>query len=410
MADSIFEDVDAHFFDADSDGDHDLLVVSGGNEYTGKSKYRKPRLYLNNGKGLFDAYGNFPELYHTGSCAAIADFDKDGDLDIFLGTRAVPWKYGMPADSYLLVNDGKGNFTDKTSELAPNLTGLGMVCDAKWADIDSDGNDDLIVAVEWQAIQIFINDNGNLKKRSTKGLAALSGLWRTLSVMDMDGDGDLDILAGNLGLNSKLKAAKNEPLSLYVNDFDMNETVEQIVTCYVDGTEYPFYTRDEMTKQMPSLKKKYLSYQKFAEAPVSEMFAQDVIQKAKTYRVNTLESIYAENQGDGSFLIKPLPRPAQFSAISSFLPLDINGDGKKDFIAAGNFYPMNIQIGRQDASYGLLILSDSQGNFRAVSPAQSGFSVPGEVRALRFIDSSSSKFVLAVRNNASPVLFKILSQ
>jgi len=410
MADSIFEDVAAHFFDADRDGDLDLLVVSGGNEYTGKSKYRSPRLYLNNGKGIFDTYGNLPELYHTGSCAAIADFDKDGDLDIFLGTRAIPWKYGVPADSYLLVNDGKGNFIDKTSEIAPSLTGIGMVCDARWADVDTDGDDDLIVAVEWQAIRIFSNDNGQLKMRATKGLDDLTGLWRTVSVTDMDGDGDPDILAGNMGLNSKLKATKNEPLSLYVNDFDSNETIEQIVTCYVNGTEYPFYTRDEMTKQMPSLKKKYLSYQKFANATFREMFPQEVIQSATNYRVNTLESIYAENLGNGSFRVKPLPRPAQFSVISSFLPFDINGDGKKDFIAAGNFYPMNIQMGRQDASYGLVILSDSRGNFRAVPPAQSGFSVQGEVRALRIVESSSAKFVLVVRNNAAPVLFKILSQ
>lgn len=408
--DSTFEDVAAQFFDADRDGDQDLLVVSGGNEYTGQSKYRQPRLYLNNGKGVFDTYGNLPEIYHTGSCAAVSDFDKDGDLDIFLGSRAIPWKYGVPADSYLLVNDGGGNFTDKTKEIAPELFRLGMVREAAWADMDNDGDDDLVVVADWQAIQIFFNTAGKLSFRIAPGLDGLTGLWRTITLADMDADGDLDVLAGNLGLNSKLRASKNEPMKLYVADFDNNETTEQIVTCYFDGTEYPFYTRDEMTKQMPSLKKKYLSYQKFAEASFNEMFPREVIQKSIVYQVSTLESIFAENLGNGSFRVKSLPRAAQISTVNCFLVDDVNADGKKDVLTAGNFYPMNIQMGRQDASYGLLLETDGKNNFTAIPAFRSGFSVRGEVRALRFIKTSAKKFVVAVRNNDTPVLFEMLPQ
>lgn len=406
-ADSVFEDVNAELFDVDGDQDLDLFVVSGGNEFYGKSKFMKSRLYLNDGKGTFNQYGKLPEIFLTGSCVRITDFDLDSDLDLFLGARSVPWKYGIAPDSYILLNDGKGNFMDASQQVAPELKEFGFVKDANWADIDGDGDDDLIVAAEWKPISIFNNENGKLKLQKSSDIDNSSGWWNSVTTADFDNDGDLDILAGNLGLNSKLKADSDNPVRLYVNDFDENDSIEQILTHVVNGIEYPFYTRDEMTKQIPLLKKKYLSYQKFSETKFTEFFSREVIQKSRLYTANTFESVYIENKGLGSFEIRHLPAAVQFSTANTFVTEDFNKDGNMDVLVGGNFFRSNIQMGRYDASYGHVLLGDGNGNFKAMPGSKSGFSVRGEVRRILPVKIGSNVHYMVVRNNDTVEFFTL---
>lgn len=397
--DSTFEDVHAILFDADLDKDLDLLVVSGGNEFSGKSKYMKPRLYLNDGQGNFNVLGNLPDIFLSGSCAAVSDFDNDGDPDIFIGARAVPWKYGLLPDSYILLNDGKGNYSDATQQLAPQLNKFGFVKDARWADMDKDGDDDLVIAAEWKPISIFTNTNGKLSLQIEGGLEKTSGLWNTVVTADFDRDGDLDMVAGNLGLNSKLKADLNNPVRLYVNDFDKNDSTEQILTYVVNGKEYPFNTRDEMTKQIPSLKKKYLSYQKFAEAKFSDFFDEEIIRKSLVYEATSFESVYIENKGENTFEITPLPKSVQMSTTNAFYVDDFNQDGKLDILTGGNFFRSNIQMGRYDASYGHVLLGDGKGDFKDLPPSVSGFSVKGEMRKILPVKIGEVSYYAIIRNN-----------
>ncbi|HYF70029.1 MAG TPA: VCBS repeat-containing protein [Ohtaekwangia sp.] len=406
--DSTYEDVDAKFFDADSDGDQDLLVVSGGNEFTRESKYRQPRLYLNDGKGTFLRSVLLP-VYATGSCVATHDIDNDGDLDLFLGARAIPWHYGIRPDSYILKNDGKGNFTDVSTAIAPELKGFGFVKDALWADMDGDKDKDLVVAAEWSAITILYNTNGKFQSSSTAdtGLEKTNGWWNTVNAFDVDQDGDMDLIAGNLGLNSKLKASQDQPVRLYVSDFDKNDSTDQVLTHFFGGKEYPFNTRDEMTKQMPFLKKRYLSYRKFAEATVSDMFSQEALNNAEQYSAYTFESSIIENLGNGKFKQRALPKAAQFSTVNAVHVADVNKDGHADLVLAGNFYRVNIQLGRYDASYGLILTGDGKGNFQSLPAHQSGFSVNGEVRSLQSITVGGTNFILAIRNNDTVAVFSV---
>lgn len=407
--DSTFEDVDAMLFDADRDGDNDLLLVPGGNEFTAKSKYRRPRLHINDGKGNFSASQLLPEIYLNGSCAALSDFDNDGDLDIFLGGRSVPWHYGFNPDSYLLSNDGNGKYTDITDKSAPDLRTFAMVKSAVWADIDGDGDTDLVVAAEWQRITIFVNDNNKLKKmqHEESGLDNSSGWWNTLYASDVDGDGDTDFIAGNLGLNSKLKASHEHPVRMFVGDIDKNDSTDQIISYHFFGDEYPFHTRDELTKQLPFLKKRYLSYQKFAGATLYDMFNEDRLKNTSRFEVQTFQSAVIENLGKHKFRMIPLPKAAQLSTVNTIISDDFDNDGKADFLLAGNFFPVNIQMGRNDASYGLVLGGTGSTRFTTLPAYKTGLSVNGEVRHLRKIKIKDKDCILAVRNNDTVKLFTI---
>jgi hypothetical protein len=407
--DSTYEDVDAIFFDADGDKDNDLLVVSGGNEYSGQSGYRAPRLYLNDGKGNLSASSGLPKVFSTGSCVALNDIDNDGDIDVFLGSRAIPWRYGIKPDSYILLNDGKGNFTDATANIAPALKDFGFVKNARWADMDGDKVKDLVIAAEWSPITILYNIKGKLESKSIEGsgLENTNGWWNVIEPVDIDKDGDIDLIAGNMGLNSKLRASIKEPVKLFVSDFDKNDSTDQLLTHFVHGKEYIFHTRDEMTKQMPYLKKKYLSYHKFAEATFQDMFSEEQLKDATQYTAYNFESSVIENLGNGKFDVRPLPNAAQFSTINTILTDDFDKDGNTDLLVAGNFYPINIQMGRNDASYGLFLRGNGKGEFSAVPTFKSGFSVEGETRALRKVTIQGKTYYLAARNNDTVKLFTL---
>jgi hypothetical protein len=398
--DSTFEDVDAVFFDADKDGDNDLLVVSGGNEWTGSSQFLNPRLYLNDGKGNFNKSSGLPAVYLTGSCAAVDDVDQDGDIDIFLGARATPWHYGVKPDSYILLNDGNGNFSESTDSVAPALRKFGLVKQAIWADVTGDGVRDLIVVGEWMPITILVNSKGKLAPLPIQGSGFENtlGWWNTVQANDIDEDGDLDLIAGNLGLNSKLKASTEQPVNLYVSDFDKNDQTDQVLTHFINGKEYPFHTRDEMTKQMPYLKKGFLSYHEFAKATVLDMF-DGALGQAEKLSVQEFRSGVFRNLGNSTFKFEPLQKGVQFSTVNAVIADDFNGDKKTDLLLAGNFYPINIQMGRNDASYGSLLAGDGKGNFKMIPTDQSGLSIKGEVRHLRRVNVNGRPFYLAVRNN-----------
>lgn len=407
-ADSTYEDVDAAFFDADGDGDLDLFVVSGGNEFTGDSRYRLPRLYINDGKGNFSGRATLPQVFHTGSCLAIADMDNDGDPDVFLGSRAVPWNYGIAPEHYLLINDGKGNFTDQTRDRAPDLAEAGMVTAALWYDVNRDDYPDLILAADWQPVHIYINHAGRLRLRANTGLESYRGWWRALAAHDFNRDGYPDIVAGNFGVNSKLKPSVQYPIKLYVNDFDGNDSTEQILTYYVNDTEYPFYTRDEMTKQLPVLKKKFLSYQKFSQAKFSDFFPSSVIRASLVLKATAFESMIFHGNENVQFDTQVLPRALQWSNISAICVDDLNGDLLPDLLLAGNFYGTNTQMGRNDASYGGVLINREKGGFTYLSPSESGFFVRGEVRNILPIKIRDQKHYLIIRNNEDAVFFTLV--
>ncbi|HEX5169498.1 MAG TPA: VCBS repeat-containing protein, partial [Cyclobacteriaceae bacterium] len=408
-SDSTAEDVSAVFFDADGDEDNDLFVVSGGNEFSGDSRNRLSRLYLNDGAGNFSRSNGVPDIFITGACASISDIDNDGDQDIFLGARTTPWRYGVRPDSYILLNDGKGNFSDATGDVAPALKQFGFVKQSDWADMDGDGIEDLVIMAEWKPITIFQNKGGKLSLMPIEGsgLDHTNGWWNVVVPVDIDGDGDLDLVAGNLGLNSRLKASVEEPIRLYVKDFDHNDSTDQVLTHYIHHVEYPFYTRDEMTKQMPYLKKRYLSYRKFAEADFKTMFPADQLTESERYEADLLETVIAENLGGGKFKVTPLPKAAQFSTVNAILADDFDKDNKVDLLLAGNFYPINIQMGRNDESCGLFLKNNGWGKFIAKPSVESGLFVAGETRNLKKIMIGDKAHYLAFRNNDTIEFFTL---
>ncbi|MES2332980.1 MAG: VCBS repeat-containing protein [Bacteroidota bacterium] len=399
-ADSSFEDVDATWADVNNDGQMDLIVASGGNEFFGPDEHLKPRVYLNNGKaGFTKLVDAFDSVYLNASCVIPYDFNGDGAIDLFIGARDIPWEYGSDPRSYLLQNDGKGHFKDVTAMHAKELASVGMVTQANWFDIDKDGDKDLLVCTEWNGIYAWINDHGNFTK---KILTDKKGWWNFLLPVDIDNDGDIDLIAGNLGLNSRLKADDKEPVKLYYNDFDDNGRKEQILTYFLNGREILFANKDELQKQVPMIKKKFLYAEEFAKADLGKIFSAEKLEKSKLLTADYFSNAVLINQGNLNFTIQALPWEAQLSSFRDAVVIDANNDNLPDVLMTGNYYKNNIQMGRYDADFGTLLVNKGKGSFSVESI--NGLQIKGEVRHVRNITiNHKSAFVLA-RNNDDAVV------
>ena len=399
--DAAFEDVGAVLFDADGDGDLDLYVVSGGFETSENDPYAMDRLYLNDGKGNFKrADKNLPIFFHNGSCVKAADFDGDGDLDLFVGSRSDLKDYGVPPKSYLLQNDGKGHFTDVTNTVAPALNKLGMVTDAVWSDLDGDKLPDLIVVGEWMPISILYNRGGSFDLVEIENS---SGAWKCITAADVDGNGDADFIIGNMGLNTNWSASAAQPMSMYVKDFDKNGDIEPIITYYRQGQEWPVANKDELAAQMPSIRKRFPDYELFARSPFKKIFPKEELKGAQVFKMQQLRSICLIKKDKGEFEIKPLPDDVQISSVESILAEDFDGDGIKDLMIGGNFYGMVPSIGRLDASFGSILKGNGKGDFTALDPQATNFVVRGAVRDIKKIGKN---YFIAI-NNEPLQMFRI---
>ncbi|WP_235296466.1 VCBS repeat-containing protein [Portibacter marinus] len=398
--DSMYEDIDALILDFNGDGLNDLLVLSGGNEFSLSSKYNQPRLYLQNRNGWMRKADAFNDIFLTGQAVAAEDWDQDGDLDLFLGARSVPGSYGQTPNSYLLTNDGSGRFTRSKYEGIEALELGGLVKDAIFANIDKDPKKELIVAYEWGHVKAYKLTGAKVEIIS---ISDQSGLWNGLIVEDFDKDGDQDILALNTGLNNKFKLDDNQSLKLYFNDFDDNGTKEQILTYYVNGVEIPFATKGELQTQIPSIKKKFLFAEDFATANLEDLVGNDKIKGAKILKAETLKHALFVNNGRGEFKLAELPEELQYYFLKDGMSMDVNDDGLPDIVLGGNFYDNNIQMGRYDGNYGTIMINEGTNNFR-ISSLQ-GLSLKGQVRRTASINIKGQKALIFARNNETAAIF-----
>jgi hypothetical protein len=398
------EDSQVVFFDADNDGDLDLYVSSGGVEYSSSSYALFDRLYINDG---FGEYARSSQLLPTSNPESTSvvipnDFDKDGDIDLFVGIRLKPGSIGVPQNGYILENNGKGEYKDVTLELAPEMIELGMITDAKWADFDNDDDYDLIIVGEWMGIKLFENDNSNFTEISKDvGLKNTSGWWNRIVSSDIDNDGDIDFIVGNHGLNSRFKASVEAPISCYVNDFDNNGSIEQIVCNYNEGKSYPLVLRHDLIKQLPHLKKKYVYYTNYKGQAIEDIFTSEELKNSIVHEVTMLESILLINNGDASFKIKPLPKESQFAPIYAISASDFDKDGVIDLVLGGNLYNVKPEIGSYDASYGQFLKGTGNGDFTVYSMGESGLFLDGEIRDFKIFSHKQNDLLLVSKNNST---------
>ncbi len=401
--DQLKEDIATLFFDADKDGDLDLYVGSGGNEFYHKNENLKDRLYFNDGLGNYTKKEiALPSFFNQTAVVIAADFDRDNDLDLFVGSRSIPVNYGLPPASYLLENDGKGNFTDITEKAAPELKKAGMIKDAIWTDYDQDKDLDLMLVGEWMPITIFENVKGQLKIENSIPMLSgekFTGFWSSIAAGDFDKDGDEDYIIGNWGLNSNLKATEKEPISLYIKDFDENLSRDAILTYYQQGKEYTFYGLDELTGQLVYLKKSYREYKSFAEHTFREVFPNERLKGAMRQQVNTLESVLMKNNGINGFELSPLPLAAQLAPVQSIVVEDFDKDGDLDALLSGNFHEVQPAIGKMDASYGTFLKGHGNGQFEVITNKKSGLWLEGQVKDIKKIIIDKKPFFLVARNN-----------
>jgi hypothetical protein len=405
------EDGGAEFFDADSDGDLDIYVSSGRNRAPVNAQNYQDRLYLNDGSGEFAYAENaLPKFFTSTSCVVSHDFDQDGDLDLFVGGRLLPGLYPLPANSYLLENIN-GKFIDVTKEKAPHLHEIGMVTAATWIDYDLDGDEDLMVAGEWMPITLLRNDNGSFTDVTDKaGLGKSSGWWQSMKAADFDQDGDLDIVVGNLGLNSRFKATKDRPFEVFAGDLDNNGTHDMVLAYWQEGKLYPVRDRLTMIEQFPFIKDKFPTFELYAKAQIKDIFSEEVLGKSTHLKVHSFASSYLENKGNGLFDIRNLPNEAQISSINSIISTDVHGDGNLDLIVAGNIYDMEAETVRNDAGIGLYLRGDGRGNFTPFPYTESQLKVGGDVKGGVLIDRpEKSPIGVFVKNEDEVQVIEILN-
>lgn len=401
--DKASEDMGSIFFDADNDHDLDLYVVSGGNEFEAGDPLYQDRLYINKGTGLFSKEQDaLPDVTSSGSSVAAADYDQDGDLDMFIGGRHVPYSYGIVPRSYILRNDtrnGKIKFTDVTAQVSKDLLNPGMVTDAIWTDYNNDSWTDLILVGEWMPVRVFENQKGKLVEKELAGLQKSNGWWCSIFPVDIDDDGDLDYVVGNAGTNLQFRASADEPVQMHVGDFDQDGTLDPILCYYVQGKSYPMASRDELLDQITSLRKKFIRYADYADATIHDIADAEQLAKSYLFNAYVLESGWLENLDGEDFRLHYLPSLAQLSGANGFLYDDFDADGARELLVAGNFFPYKPQLGRSDASTGLILRMDSTGSaFSAEVLAEAWLT--GDIRDVDILNFTSGvRRVLVSRNN-----------
>jgi hypothetical protein len=411
--DKISEEIDAAMFDADNDGDLDLYVASGGNEFPESSSALNDRLYFNNGKGHFVRSNQILPAgkYESTSCVRPADYDNDGVTELFVGIRLKPFAYGVSVNGYLLENDGKGNFTNVTPRVAPGLMNVGMIRDMLWEDVDGDGDKDIILAGDWMGLKVFINENGTFKeKKDAFGSDKTQGWWNCLAAGDFNGDGNIDFIAGNHGLNSRFKATPDKPVSMYVNDFDLNGTIEQIICTYDGDKSYPLALKHDLTRQIPDLLKKYPKYEMYKDQQITDIFTPEQLKNSILLDVYDLKTSVFLNDGKGNFTSRSLPVETQFSPVYAACVGDYNGDGNQDILIGGNLFNVKPEVGRYDASYGAFLSGDGHGEFKYIPARSSGFRLDGEIRDIMEVKTSRGRILVIARSNDPVQVFKPLSR
>jgi len=396
------EETDCTFFDADGDGDMDLYVACGGNEFSSSSSALADRLYLNQGTGIFSKSRQILPAgrYESSSCVQASDFDGDGDMDLFVGIRLRPNLYGIPVNGYLLENDGSGNFTNVAAEKAPGLKELGMITDMVWTDVDNDKDPDMVIVGDWMPVKLFVNEQGTFTDRSDSfGLSGTSGWWKRIASSDLDGDGDMDLVLGNHGLNSRFQATAEKPLSMYVNDFDLNGSVEHIICAFNGDTAYPVAMKDDLVRQIPALGVKYETFNAYSGQTIEDIFSEEILHRSVVLEARILESVLLINDAKGAFQLRPLPTESQLSPVYAIATGDFDHDGKADILLGGNLSRAKPETGIYNAGHGIFLKGKENLNWKAVPADSSGFFTRGEIRDLRIIEINGKRMISVARNN-----------
>ncbi|WP_337043091.1 VCBS repeat-containing protein [Emticicia sp. 17c] len=385
------DEVAAFFFDADSDGDLDLYVATGGNEFLKGNPLLADRLYLNDGKGNFSLSNNLPNLLENTACVTAHDFDKDGDLDLFVGSRMISAQYGKSPESFLLRNNGKGVFT------AESLGEVGMITDAAWTDIDNDGWTDLVLVGDWMPVSILKNKQGKLAAPAP--IPDSAGWWNTIKIADIDNDGDQDFIVGNLGLNSKLTASKAQPATLCINDFDKNGLVEQLICVYNNGKLVPLMQKPDLQRTIPSIKERFVYHKDYANKSVDEIFTSEQKEGMIEKSVVNPQTSFFINDGKGNFTMVALPIEVQFSPVFGIEVCDYDNDKNPDILLTGNFYDVLPEIGRYDSNHGLVLHGKGKGQFEVLKPKDTGFFSNGQVRRMKIVRGAKKNMLILAKNN-----------